>query len=82
MSHGATHRLEGITMSEMQSLYETRRARIEKTIALDLYYTGLTDTASIGREGGEPKEHPLDRKFRISLPIEVPAGGMTWYVIQ
>ena len=55
---------------------------VKRTLVLPLYYTGLTETAQIRREEGQPSSHKLDRRFRVELPIELPAGGVTWLVIE
>jgi len=55
---------------------------LESTIVLPLYYTGLTDTATVRREEGPPVRYSLDRKFQISLPLKVTARSWTWLVIE
>ena len=57
-------------------------AAIERTIRVDLYYTGLTDTARIRQEEGKPAEHRLDRRYGIDLPVRIGPQGMTWFVIE
>jgi hypothetical protein len=55
---------------------------VKRTLALPLYYTGLTETAQIRREDGPPVPYRLDRRFLIELPVDLPAGGVTWFVIE
>lgn len=54
----------------------------ERTIHVNLYYTGLTETAKVSREDLPAKPYQLDRTFHIDLPVTVPAKGMSWYVIE
>ena len=55
---------------------------VKRTLLLPLYYTGLTDTAAIRREEGPPVEYKIDHRFRVELPIELPAGGVTWFLVE
>jgi hypothetical protein len=55
---------------------------IEKTLKVNLYYTGLTDTARISTNGGDSQRHRLARDFSVKLPVSVPAGGMSWHLVE
>ncbi len=55
---------------------------IRKHIQLPLYYTGLNETAVVSHEGEKATSYVLNRKYTIKLPVEVPAQGYTWFVIQ
>jgi hypothetical protein len=55
---------------------------VRRTLRLPLYYTGLTDTATIREQEGQPKAFTLDREFNVSVPVTVPANGYTWLVIE
>lgn len=55
---------------------------ITRRISLPLYYTGLTDTASIRREEGEAVSHELGSDYMVELDVTIPARGYTWYVVE
>jgi hypothetical protein len=55
---------------------------VAKPIDLPLYYTGLTDTATIREQEGAPKKFKLDREFSVRLPVEIPANGHSWFVVE
>ena len=55
---------------------------VTKTLKLPLYYTGLTDSASIRCEAGEPATYMLDRQYNVEVPIEMGPKSVTWFVIQ
>jgi hypothetical protein len=55
---------------------------VRRTLDVNLYYTGLTDTAQIESAQGDTQTIKLQRNYHIEIPVEVPAGGMTWYVIR
>ena len=55
---------------------------ITRKVRLPLYYTGLSDMASIReQETGEARLYPLDRDYRVELAVTLPARGVSWYVI-
>lgn len=66
----------------MLVVFNPRDETIETTLNVNLYYTGLTDVAQIRPLGGPPERRPLDRKYSVELPVKVPGGGMSWYVIE
>ncbi len=55
---------------------------LSRNLSANLYYTGLTESASVTEQNGEAKQYKLARDYTIELPVEVPAQGMKWFVIQ
>lgn len=55
---------------------------VQKKLRVNLYYTGLTKTASVSFEGKSAKAITLNRDYTIDLPVQVPAQGMVWYVVE
>ncbi len=49
---------------------------------LPLYYTGLSDTAMIRREEGQPMSYKLDRQGNVELPIDMAPRSAIWFVIE
>ena len=66
----------------MLVVFNPLEVEAQRTITLDLYYTGLTKSALIREQEGESRRYELDRRYEIELPVTVPAQGMTWFVIQ
>ncbi len=66
----------------MLCVYNPLNHNVAKTLRLDLYYTGLTDEATITNNEVRSERLKLARDYTISIPVEVPANEMTWYVIQ
>ena len=56
--------------------------RVQREFELPLYYTGLTETAQVSEKGGGPKTYRLDREYRVKVPVDIPANGYKWFVIQ
>ena len=62
--------------------YNPLPEKIERTIRLPLYYTGLTETATVSDINGQSSTYKLDREYYITLPVTIPANGRTWFVIR
>ncbi|MBI3851612.1 MAG: alpha-galactosidase [Verrucomicrobia bacterium] len=55
---------------------------VEKTLRVNLFYTGLTDKALVSEQARKSKTFKLNRDYTIELPVQVPAQGMNWFVIE
>ena len=53
-----------------------------RTIRLPLYYTGLTDKATIREQEGRRRKIRLTRDYQAELTVRIPANGFTWYVVE
>ncbi|MCW5943547.1 MAG: hypothetical protein KIS66_15050 [Fimbriimonadaceae bacterium] len=79
---GMLHVNPTLSTKGMAVLYNPLSERINRTIELPLYYTGLSDRAKVRVEGGRARSYRLDRDRRISVKVGIPAGGMTWLTIE
>jgi hypothetical protein len=55
---------------------------VTKTIALPLYYAGLTDEATIQFGDSTSERYRLDRLYKAHIVVEVPASGNAWVLIE
>jgi hypothetical protein len=55
---------------------------VTRTLKLPLYYTGLSDTATIRREEGQAATYKIDRQYNVEVPIEMAPQSATWLVIE
>jgi hypothetical protein len=55
---------------------------VQQTLRVNLYYTGLTDTAQVRPEGGTASTVKLARDYTIELPVKVAGQAMAWFVIE
>jgi hypothetical protein len=55
---------------------------IAETLALPLYYTGLSGTARIRGGEGQARTFPLDQDGKAALPVKVSARGFVWFVVE
>jgi hypothetical protein len=51
---------------------------VHRQLKLPVYYTGLSDRATIRIHDGEPETLAIDRQFSLEIPIDLPAHGYTW----
>lgn len=65
----------------MLVVYNPRSEPVTKTLKVNLYYTGLTNSAVIRQLDQTPKNIRLSRDATILLPMTVPANSMTWFTI-
>jgi hypothetical protein len=63
-------------------LYNPLKTSIRRKITLPLYYTGLTENATIKVAGATPRSYPIDRDYEIEIEVEIPAEGFTWLTIE
>ena len=63
-------------------LYNPTKEKIEKTIKLPLYYTGLTEKATIREKEGISKTYVLNRQYEVELPVSLEADSYSWWVIE
>ena len=55
---------------------------INRTLKVNLYYTGLIDKATLIFEDGKSMIYPLNNKGDLLLPVNIKARGTTWFVIE
>ena len=63
-------------------VYNPTSRRITKELKLNLYYTGLTETATIREKDGKGKPYKLDRDYNVKVPVDIEAAGVTWIVVE
>lgn len=63
-------------------VYNPLDRAVDRTMTLPLYYTGISDVARIGEQEQPPREYQLAREYTVELPVELPARGRTWFVIE
>jgi hypothetical protein len=56
--------------------------KISKQVTLPLYYTGLSEEATISEKGKDPEEYRLDREYNVKVDVTVEANGFTWLLIE
>ncbi len=55
---------------------------IERTLAINVYYTGLRHAALLRQADGPTKRIRVDQQNRVRIPVVVPAQGFTWCTLS
>jgi hypothetical protein len=55
---------------------------VSQTLKLPLYYTGLTETATVQEQEGRSEVYALDRGYHIELQVEIAPKSATWFLIR
>ena len=66
----------------MLVVFNPTQVEMKRVLTVDLYYTGIEDTADVAHEDRDSRRYRLARDYTIELEVRVPPGGMTWYVIR
>ena len=64
-------------------LFNPTNDKIEEEIKVPLYYTGLSERATVFEEGEKKgRKIELNGDREITLKVKIPANGNTWFVIK
>lgn len=63
-------------------LFNPTDETITRTIKLPLYYTGLSETATIREQENSPVFYKLNRDYTVDITVTIPARGNTWFVVE
>ncbi len=55
---------------------------VKQDLQVNIYYTGLTETASISENGGNPVKVKVNRNYEITIPVDVAPNSQSWYLIK
>ena len=64
------------------AIYNPLAQTVTRNLQLPLYYTGLEHSAHIRQEERLAHRYALDRAGRALVEVTVPAGAMTWLVVE
>lgn len=79
---GILHVNPGLAPCGMAFLYNPLSQPIERTVELPLYYTGLSNATRVTVQDSAPKTMTLDREFKVSVPVRLPALGSAWVKLE
>lgn len=71
-----------ISHKGMVIVFNPTDRKIEKTLRLPLYYTGLEKKVKVTGSGGSSATHKLDNRQELLLPVSIEAGGSAWYLLE
>lgn len=79
---GVLHVNPSLPERGMAVFYNSSDQPLEKVVELPLYYTGLTDVATVQERDGNAVKKTLSRDYRVSVRVKLAPGEMTWFVIR
>jgi hypothetical protein len=63
-------------------VYNPTKNKVDKTLKLPLYYTGLTEKAMIREQEWESVEYKIDREYNVCVPLKMDPMSITWFVVE
>jgi hypothetical protein len=63
-------------------VYNPLKEKINRTINVPLYYTGLSSVAMVSEKGLTKKQYIADRNYMIKLKFAIEPESYTWFVIE
>lgn len=54
----------------------------DRTLRVNLYYTGLADIAFVRERENAPKEYRISRDHTVEIEVSLPGQGFTWFAIE
>ena len=63
-------------------LFNPLKTPVTRTIQLPLFYTGLTETATVSEKGGVSKKYALNRNYEITFSFTIAPETYNWYIIE
>ena len=66
----------------MLVVFNPEPTEMKETIRVPLYYTGLTETATIKVNGLSQQSIKLARDYSADIEVSVPGNGMTWVLFE
>lgn len=79
---GIIHVAAGLKDKALVMLYNPLPQPVSRTIQLPLYYTGIKDKATVRIKEGITRTYNIDREYRITVKVNIPAKNYTWMVIR
>ena len=79
---GWLHVNPALAQKGLMMLFNPTQVPITRTIALPLYYTGLSKTAIIKDAKGMSKTYTLKRDYTIDFTFTIAADSYSWFLIE
>lgn len=66
----------------MLVVFNPLKKAVDKEIKVNLHYTGITNKVRVSREGAPATTLKLHPDETVQVRVQIPAEGMSWYVLQ
>lgn len=72
----------GLNEKGMLVVFNPVQEEVNRRLKINLYYTGLSDTAQVRHQENQATTYTLGRDYSIHLNVTVAAASFTWYLIK
>ncbi|WP_420147563.1 alpha-galactosidase [Spirosoma sp.] len=79
---GIMHVNPGLKEKGLVQIFNPLNVKINRTIKLPLYYTGLSETVTIRQSEGKATTYRLNRNYEVEIPVEIEPESYGWWVIE
>lgn len=79
---GFLHVNPSLPQKGLLMLYNPTKEKIIRTIKIPLYYTGLTQTATITDSNGLSAKYNLNRNYEINFNFTIEPEAYSWFIIE
>jgi hypothetical protein len=79
---GWLHVNPALKQKGLMMLFNPTDKLIQTEISVPVYYTGLHTAVKIREKEGVLKSYPVTRDYKISLPVTLPPGSYSWWVME
>ena len=79
---GILHVNSNLKTKGLLMLYNPLKQAIKRTIKVPLYYTGLTQVATLREKDGNAQQYKLNRNYEVEYTVNLKPEGYTWVTIQ
>ena len=66
----------------MLVVFNPLKQAVDREIKVNLHYTGITNKVRVSREGAPATTLKLHPDETVQVRVQIPAEGMSWYVLQ
>lgn len=79
---GILHVSSKLKQKGLLLLFNPTSEKIERTIKVPLYYTGLSKSALVKEKNSAGRQYPLNRNYEIEFTFMLAPDSYSWYVIE
>ena len=63
-------------------VYNPLSHQVKKDLKVNVYYTGLSKHALISENDKRERRYSVDRNYNVTIPVNVDANGVSWYILK
>jgi hypothetical protein len=63
-------------------VYNPLDRAVKKEITINIYYTGLSESALISENDGNARRYNINRNYEVTIPVNVEANSQSWYILK